>query len=278
MNDPFNERNQKIKKIRLICNMLLGLSVLAAFVAVGYLLFHYVDGYRSEKGIQEVQEYAYLKEGREIQTLEEESVPVKKQIIDFAKLRMHNPDTNAWLAIRDTEIDYPVMYRQGEEDYYLHRDFKKQYNAHGMLFFAKDSIPVDKSSILLVYGHHMKDGSMFAGLMEYQSESYCKKHSYIDLYTQEYNYKFEVATVFRTDVTADNQNGFFYNNYLTLKNKRKFLEFKEQIQQNQLYDTGVSLNYSNQLLLLSTCEYSSVNGRLVVVAKRIGREKVSNAS
>lgn len=274
MNDPWKKEN----RIRMICNTLLGLSVLAAFVAFGYLLFHYVDGYRSEKEIQEVQEYAYLDAGQKVQLQVQEAVPVKEQVIDFAKLRMHNSDTTAWLSIRETAIDYPVMYRTGEEDYYLHKDFKKQYNSHGMLFFAKDSMPVDQAAILLVYGHHMKDGTMFAGLMEYQSKSYQEKHKYIDLYTQEYNYKFEVAAVFRTDVSSDNQEGFFYNNYLMLKNKKEFWEFKAHIKENELYDTGVSFEFSDQLLLLSTCEYSSVNGRLVVVAKRIGREKVSNAS
>ena len=82
--------------------------------------------------------------------------------VDAGILALHeeNPDCIGWLTIDGTRIDYPVMYRPGDKNYYLHRDFNGEYSANGCLFLAEECVP-GNSDNLIIYGHHMNSGKMF---------------------------------------------------------------------------------------------------------------------
>ena len=120
------------------------------------------------------------------------------------------------------------------------------------------------SNNIVIYGHHMKNGSMFADLCKYTDKEFYENHRLIKFDTLSSLGEYEVVAVFKFDT---NHEKFKYNEY-TQMDEEQFAEFMENVHARQLYDTGVDAKYGDQLLTLSTCEYTYDNGRLAVIAKR----------
>lgn len=126
---------------------------------------------------------------------------------------------------------------------------------------------VGSSDNLILYGHHMNNGTMFADLCKYESEDFYKEHSTIHFDTLEDYGEYEIVVVFKT--VAYSQEGFKYYHFIDAECEADFDEFIAECKALALYDTGSSAEYGDSLITLSTCEYSRNNGRMVVVAKRI---------
>ena len=119
----------------------------------------------------------------------------------------------------------------------------------------------------IIYGHHMQDGSMFADLCKFESEDFYKEHKTFRFDTLGAYGEYEIVCVFKTSVySAD---GFKYYHFVDAANAEEFNAYLSTCQALALYETGVSAQYGDNLLTLSTCEYSRTNGRMVVVAKLI---------
>lgn len=212
----------------------------------------------------EVQEDPLVSDKENKKTATKKANPV----IDFQQLSNINKDVCAWLKIPGTNIDYPILYHDGDNEFYLHKDLNQKNSSYGSLFFARGCIPMRQDTALLVYGHHMKDGSMFAELMQYKQKEYYTEHPYIHLYTPEYNYQYQVAAVILTDISKENPDALYCDHYIDMSDPSTLQEFSQKIAKRQLYNTEVSLLPGDQILMLSTCEYSSKNGRLVVIARQ----------
>lgn len=183
----------------------------------------------------------------------------------YAAVYEQNHDFVGWITIDGTKINYPVM-QSAETDYYLKRAFDKSYSAYGTPYVQENCI-LGSSDNIIIYGHHMKDGSMFAGLCQYESEDFYREHTAIHFDTLAGYGEYEIVAVFKT--VAYSQDGFKYYHFVDAESEADFDEFIAQCQSLALYDTGVSAEYGDELLTLSTCEYSRNNGRMVIVAKRI---------
>ncbi len=175
-----------------------------------------------------------------------------------------NPDFVGWVQIEDTKLNYPVMQTVSDPDYYLDRDFEKNYSAYGVPFMEALCKP-GTSNNLIIYGHNMKNGSMFHTLVNYSSQSYYREHSTIWFDTLEDFGEYEIIAAFSMDVKRDL---FRYNQYINMSQER-FEQYVAEIKDRSFYDTGVSAKFGDQLLTLSTCEYTHNNGRFVVVAKKV---------
>lgn len=182
----------------------------------------------------------------------------------YQALYEQNEDFVGWIAIDGTEINYPVMQSVDRPDFYLKHGFDRQYSRHGVPYLS-ESCTLGQSSNLVIYGHNMKDGSMFHDLLRYTERDFWQAHRVIELDTVEGVYRYEVVLAFRFDTNNDT---FQYWKYTDM-DEADFAEYVKQCQQRQLYDTGISASYGDELLTLSTCEYTYKNGRFVVVAKRI---------
>ena len=198
-----------------------------------------------------------------------EQNPTKpKREVDPGLLALHeeNQDCRYWITIPNTEIDYPVMFRPTEKDYYRRRDFYGEYSGSGTLYMDEDCDP-EWGDNLIFYGHHMNDGSMFAGLENYKSEEFYKEHPEIILQTLQGKETYRVLAAFTTPVYTGND--FPYYNFTVTGNPKEYESFVKECQSRSLYETGETATYGRRLLTLSTCEYSQVNGRMVVVAVRV---------
>ena len=186
---------------------------------------------------------------------------------EFAELYVKNNDIVGWFCIPGTDIDYPVMQSPGDPDYYLLHNFDKEFSYRGCLYAQADCDVVTPSDNIVIYGHRMSDGSMFARLDKYMKEQYYRDNPYIffDTLTELHTYK--IVSVFLT--TASVGKGFSYHTFVEADDEAEFNKFVKSVKSMALYDTGVDAAYGDKLITLSTCEYSQTNGRLVIVAQRI---------
>lgn len=191
---------------------------------------------------------------------------------NYQPLVQENKHLAAWLMIEDTQVDYPVLYTPDDPEYYLRRAFDGSYALSGSLFIGADCFP-DGTNII-IYGHKMKDGSMFGGLDAYADEEYAKAHPEItyDLIHPDGSYErltFEVMAAFYSRIyKVDEENVFRYYYSTDLSDPEDFQYYVEATMSASLYDLGVTAEYGDQLLTLSTCSYHTENGRFVVVARK----------
>lgn len=178
-----------------------------------------------------------------------------------------NSDIIGWIKIDGTNINYPVM-QNG--DYYLHKDIYKNYSSHGTPYLAF-YCDIKKSDNLIIYGHHMKDNTMFSQLEKYKNYNFYLNHKYIKFFTIEngrtIENTYEVMIAFKTIAYSDE--GFRYYSYTDFQDYEEYAEFVENCRNLEFYYTGVSGTHQDKYITLSTCEYSQKNGRMVVVAKKI---------
>ena len=172
-----------------------------------------------------------------------------------------NPDCIGWVRISGTKIDYPVMQTKDNPQYYLRRDFNKQYSYLGTPFMDSNC-DINYDNNLIIYGHNMKDGKLFADLLKYRDKSYFKEHNIIHFITPNGVQKYEVFAVCK--VKNDDE----WYGYISQTDKESFSNLISHIKDKSLYQTDDSVEYGDHFITLSTCEYSQTNGRLIVIAKR----------
>lgn len=187
---------------------------------------------------------------------------------EYQTLYNKNRKMVGWIKIDDTKIDYPVMQTVNNE-YYMDHNFNQEYDKNGSLFLDKDCDIVHRNTNLIIYGHHMKSGKMFGGLNKYSSQEYCKEHPNIQFDTIYERGTYEVMYVFRSRIYNEDEVVFKYYQFLDAASEQEFNSNMQEMAALSLYDTGVTASYGDQLLTLSTCDYSEEDGRFVVVAKRV---------
>lgn len=196
-------------------------------------------------------------------TVESTSTPV---VSGLKALHEQNSDCIAWITIDGTVIDYPVMYRPNDKDYYLHRDFYGKQSSRGTLYIS-EICDIDKSDNVIIYGHNMDSGAMFAALINYKDELFYENHSYITLETLMGVRTYEVICALAVPVYTGND--FRYYDFSYASSAAVFDKYVSSCKARAFYDTGVTAQYGDRLLTLSTCEYSQKNGRMLVIAKEI---------
>ena len=181
---------------------------------------------------------------------------------DLAVLKEKNPDCVGWVSIPGTSIDFPVMQKS---DFYLKHDFDGNYTDYG-LPFLDERCSLDGSDNLIIYGHHMNDGSMFSELLNYVDESYCAAYSEIVLETEDGAGTYQIAAVLRVagSYALGEWSVFDQINISAVA----FNTLADNLGKRRLYDTERELAFGDRLLTLVTCEYSQRNGRLAVIAVR----------
>ena len=186
-------------------------------------------------------------------------------VIDEGLLALHeeNPDCIYWIRIPDTQIDYPVMYHPQEKDYYLKKDFYGDYAYAGTIYLS-DYCDPEESDNLILYGHHMRNGSMFADLDKYKDRDFGKEHDRIELQTLHGAEYYRVIAAFAVPVYTGKD--FVFYGFTEAENKTEYDNFIKECRERSLYEMPKTAEFKQRLLTLSTCEYSHKNGRMVVVA------------
>lgn len=274
-----NNKSHKKKKAKLIYDICMFVFATIFIVCAIYLINYFWQSKKSEDKVADLKELVIQDTTEQI--TEADGTPVVIPPVDFvnidgvsvqakfAEIYKLNTDFVGWITIEDTEIDYPVMQTMNDEEYYIHRDFDKEYSSAGTLFIDTNSsltIPTDN---IVIYGHNMKTGKMFHDLLEYEDEDFYKEHKYIRFDTIYENGTYEVIAAYRTEIFPADYTGFKYYYFFDATNEEEFNNYVDNSKALTYYDIPTTAEYGDTLLTLSTCAYHADEGRFVVVAKKI---------
>lgn len=187
-------------------------------------------------------------------------------------LYLENADMVGWVQIEGTSIDYPVMQTPADPNYYLKHDFEKNYTDYGCPFIQANCDALAPSDNLIIYGHNMKDGSMFADLAKYRSKDFWQAHKTVRFDTALGSSAYEIFAVIHTTVQADSADAFPFYRFVNAVAPEDFADYVSACQSRVLYDTGISAEYGDKLLTLSTCDNITDDGRWLVIAKQTETE------
>ncbi len=193
----------------------------------------------------------------------------KTILAEYAALYQENENMVGWISAPGTQINYPVVQTLDEPNYYLHRGFDGEYAACGCPYVQEDCDAIKPSDNIVIYGHNMRNGSMFGELDKFESKDFWADHKTLSFDTLTDKQEYEIVVVFKTFVYSDSPEAFKYYRFVNAENAAEFDAFMERCKELALYDTGVDAEYGDKLITLSTCEYSRANGRLVLVAKQV---------
>ena len=244
--------------------LLAALFLALVLVSAAQLAQYYGAGYQAEEDFRALARSALP--AQEPEGEEQFSAPAEDPLPAYEPLHEKNPDYWGWLRVEGTSIDYPVMYTPEDPERYLHRDFDGNDSSRGVPFL--DGACTEEGGNFIIYGHHMKDGTMFGTLPAYAEQDYWKAHPTIALSTASGQHTYTVLAAFYAKAYDRADTGVFrYYQYTNLSDPEIFDEFLDQVGEAALYETGVTAAYGDRLLTLSTCSYHTRDGRFVVVAR-----------
>jgi sortase B len=204
---------------------------------------------------------------------------IRENSRDLSSLYEQNSDLIGWIQVPDTRIDYPVMQTKGDPEFYLHNDFNKEYSVSGTPFLDAASTVLGPEEDItwnwVIYGHHMKFGTMFHDLLEYEDKEFWERHKTFtfDVYDPSTgktdNGEYEVFAVSRSQIRAEDSTAFKYYQYAGYTSDEKFNEYVVGVKSESSFDTGITPEFGDQLVTLSTCAYHVDEGRFYIVGRKV---------
>ena len=269
------EIQNELKKQNRLRRFALALLLVVGLGSIGYYIKYYSDAMKLQKNSEN---WSELKDENYSQILKDVKPVVNKKydeeivipdILDeYVALYNKNKSLIGWIRIADTIIDYPVMQTKDNE-YYLKHNFDQKKDDNGCIFLDCNCDVLLGNDNWILYGHHMNNGKMFSSLIKYANEDYYKEHKIIEFDTIYEKGRYEVMYAFRSRIYTADDVRFKYYQFIDASSYEEFESYMEEMADMSLIDTGVTAEYGDKLLTLSTCDYQEENGRFVVVAKRI---------
>lgn len=230
---------------KVINNLLLIFCVLI-FCISAWKLYGYYRSYKEAKDTYNKIREENVKEGSK-----------NERRIDFDKLRSQNKDVVGWIYIKGTSIDYPIVQGKDNEEY-LHQDFNKKKSSSGTIFLDKGCNKKFTSDNNIIYGHHMKNGTMFAKLLKFREKSFLKKHNTITLYTPDRTLHLRVISAY----AAKAQDSI----PVTFTNEKQKTAYIKKIQRMSEQSIKTSKKKYGHIYTFVTCSYEKEDNRTYVHA------------
>lgn len=175
------------------------------------------------------------------------------------ELKSINSDYKMWIQIENTNINYPVV-QGSDNDYYLKHNFRKESNISGTIF-VESANDIDNDKNIILYGHNMRNGTMFNNITSYKEESFFEADNRINIIMNNKVYEYEVFSVYAKNVNEiDLAIGF--------ANTDEFINYAYNEAEQSLYKKDVNFSENDNLLTLVTCSYEFTDARTIVVARR----------
>lgn len=266
----------KRKLFKRICLLFVLISAVQLIVSTGQYFKHerekkyLANLLMQEERKQKQQENAVMEqEAASMEISGQETEEDSRMLSKFEKLYQENPDIIGWLSIEGMKINYPVMQNEDDE-YYLHHNFQKEAeDKYGCLYVRGSADVLTPGTNFIIYGHNMRDGSMFGDLDFYKTKDFYENHPLISFDTLYEERTYEIVSVFLSQVYKEDEDIFKYYQFYQADTEEEFNYFYQNIKELALYDTGVEAEYGDTFLTLSTCAYHVEDGRLAIVAKKI---------
>lgn len=233
-----------------------------SMLGITYSVYHLVLEYAQDRQVMAEAQAMYRPSSEQVQENEHEQGPPQNEVqAKFKELQLISPDLAGWVRIADTNIDYPIVQGQDNE-YYLYRNYKQQEMKSGSIFMDYRNKSADFDLHTVIYGHNMRDGSMFGQLKQYADAAYWQAHPTFGYETLHDNYVAEVFAVYYTTTEED----YIQTDF---SGKDEYEAFVNNVRERSLYQTDTVVTADSQILTLSTCD-STLDpevGRLAVHAK-----------
>lgn len=222
----------------------------------GWKIWEIQSEYSSgESAYEKIEHYATFPSSEEPAGETAEPSAYAWPVVDFDVLQATNPDVVGWIYLKDSKINYPIV--QGSDNsYYLNHLFTKERNSAGCIFLDSRNSKDFSDRNNVVYGHHMKNGSMFTGLEAYKTQAFYDAHPIVQILTQDQNYELELFAGYVTEVEDDAwQLGF---------TEPEFEKWLGKAVNRSAFASTVTPTADDRVVTLSTCSYEFDNARFVV--------------
>ena len=242
------------KKTNIISIILLFIFIILLFFSGTKIVIWYMNNQNNKKISDEISKFITLDETKE----DNEG----KYVIDFEKLKEKNSDVVAWLKVNGTNIETTVV-KTTDNDYYLTHNFNKEYNSAGWIFADYKNKVDGTDKNLVIYGHNMRDDSMFGSLKWVINEDWYNNedNKYITLITENETQVYEVFSVYQ----IEKEDYYIQTNFDT---EKEFNTFAQTIKKRSKKDFNVDVNKEDNIITLSTCANNN-KYRVVLHAKKI---------
>ena len=250
-------------------------SLAVFFGALSMLFYNMVYlSYLNKEKMNDIQ-MIYHNTTEENKTQEGEKKPSEEEKVDWGKLKSINDEIVGWIEVDNTNIDYPVLYHEGDSrssQYYLYRDYRGNPDDWGSIFVDYRSTKSTKSKNVVMHGHHMNDGTMFADMLKYGTYSidmnFYKKSPVITFNTPDGDAAYKIISVFKTNTLSGH--GEFFNYMIgEFQNEKDFMNYVYNVRIRSMVNCPVDVNEDDSLITLSTCSYEYTDFRTVIVARKV---------
>lgn len=237
-----------------VIKIILLVICLCVFIFSAYNIYKYLSEENANKKLNnELMEKAIIETPNDNNDNTQENEDILPISVDFSVLKQENEDIVGWLYLEDSPINYPVV-QSYDNDYYLRRLVNGEYNIAGSLFmdYRNDSNLEDNNTI--IYGHNMKNNTMFGFLQEYKNQNYYDNHKVMYYFTPEKNYIIELFTGYTISVESD-----IYD--LSIIDSSKL----EELISKSDFESNTKVTEEDKIITLSTCAYEYDGARYVVM-------------
>ncbi|WP_028552566.1 class B sortase [Paenibacillus sp. UNC451MF] len=238
---------------------MIALSAAGIAYSIYHLVFEYADNRQVMAEARSI--YSSSAAQEQAETPKDEVRPRFKELLEVS------PDLVGWLRLHDTLIDYPIV--QGKDnDYYLSRNYKREEMKSGSIFMDYRNKSPETELNTVIYGHNMRDGSMFGQLKQYTDPDFLQSHPTFTYETLHDDYVAEIFSVYYTTT----ENDYIQTQF---NGEEEYDSFLQTIRKRSLYKTETVLTENSLILTLSTCDSTldPEEGRLALHAMLIKRQK-----
>ena len=249
-------RRDNLKQIIIKVFFLITLTVF--IVSAVYIANYFLNAKHQDSIVEEARSVWHTSEA------EEEPQP---SVIEL--MLSENSDFKGWITVPNTKIDNPI-YQTDNNDFYLNHNQQKQKSIYGALFFDCQNVITESETDknLVIYGHHMKNGSMFGNLTKYKQLSFYKQNPTVEFSTLYKKSTYKIYAAFVLNASKADDNGYIYN--ISRKNfidDQDFDSWVNEARERSLINTGVDVKNGDNIITLVTCTYDFDNARFVVMAR-----------
>ena len=233
--------------------------ILVFVLSVGFIVGYVIKQKKAEDEYKDIKEKAKAT----VQTEEKESEEQYESPIDFEELWKTNEEIYAWIQIPGTDIDYPIAQRADDDAYYLNHTIEGTEGLPGSIYTEAINNKDFTDFNTVIYGHNMKNGSMFAGLHKYEDEEFFKENPYVYIYLPDKTLKYQIFAA----VVFDDRHIMYNFNYNTTEGRQRFLDEIMGVRtMESRFDEAVEVGTDSNIITLATCIGSQPDNRWLVEA------------
>ena len=239
--------------------IILGILILVFVLSVGFIVGYVIKQKKADDEYKDIKEKAKAT----VQTEEKESEEQYGSPIDFEELWKTNEEIYAWIQIPGTDIDYPIAQRADDDAYYLNHTIEGTEGLPGSIYTEAINSKDFTDFNTVIYGHNMKNGSMFAGLHKYEDEEFFKENPYVYIYLPDKTLKYQIFAA----VVFDDRHIMYNFNYNTTEGRQRFLDEIMGVRtMESRFDEAVEVGTDSNIITLATCIGSQPDNRWLVEA------------